>query len=432
MPPFRALAFSEKMAGVAHRTASLGTSGPGWATADALRSTGLTAVALAILALGLALLVLPGLNVAPGIPAVLIAVALGVLVVILLLSRGERPGRSPVESTNVPEAPRETYQRASSPSPAIPTDASRGPRAGVPGRGSAWRILSSPTEPGDETWLSWLPRESRRLGPEGGSVVRGVVPSPGRAGNLVAFPVRDYFGGALPPVARGPPSSVPATAREGAHFSDEHAPTLSSSRASPFSDEELDRMFPPEGRRDPILLEDAPDRIGGHSPWGGSGAVAHRSFAIPETTSERPGRGEETEAHDAIPLPAYRWNRRVSENSEAPSTTNPREGSTRTSVGRTGAHPSELREEASNPVPPHLRASGPLIRFEPRSPTRGGKGSSAPRSVCASCSKVVVDLRMSGPCPKCLRPLCHECLREALVTVGHGWCLDCSRATMAG
>jgi len=103
-------------------------------------------------------------------------------------------------------------------------------------------------------------------------------------------------------------------------------------------------------------------------------------------------------------------------------------GGTETPLDR---RPSELSREAANPVPPHLRAAGPLDRFGPRPARPGGKDTSTARSVCASCSKVVVNLRMSGPCPRCLRPVCTDCLREAFVTQGHGWCLDCSTAVAA-
>ncbi|HXQ78704.1 MAG: hypothetical protein WB788_06065 [Thermoplasmata archaeon] len=82
--------------------------------------------------------------------------------------------------------------------------------------------------------------------------------------------------------------------------------------------------------------------------------------------------------------------------------------------------------EAVNPVPPHLRGVGSPLRLGERGPNRSRRENATPKSVCASCSKVVVTLRMSGPCPKCLRPICNECLREAFVTHGQGWCIDCS------
>jgi hypothetical protein len=284
----------------------------------------------------------------------------------------------------------------------------------VAGKGSSWRILSAAADPGDETWLSWLPRERRRLVPEEGSVPPGVVTSPGRAGNLVAFPVRDYYGGALPPTVRGSRMSLPAGPREKGLVGDEHLPRLSSSHASPFSEEELDRMFPPEGRRGAVFLSTAPNRIGGASPWAkpvhAVGSSASRTGGVSADVMLSTTPAEDTVLEERAPsLPVRR-----SRNDE-----NEREASM-------GVDTEDLGREAANPVPPHLRAAGPLIRSDSAQPFRAGKNTAGARSVCASCSKVVVNLRMSGPCPKCLRPICNECLREAFVAHGHGWCLDCS------
>jgi len=432
MPPLPALAVDEDMAGVALQTASLREPGPALRTSEMLPLTGLTAVALAALALGLVLLLLPGIRLAPEIPPFLFAVALAMLILTLLLSRDGRSYPSSVGSAEATDAVRETRPAVSSSAASpTPTPPPRN-RVGVPGRGSAWRILSSPTEPGDETWLSWLPRESRRLGPEAASLAPGVLSSPGRAGNLVAFPVRDYFGGALPPARRGTLSSVPPRAKERGIVGDEHLPALSSSRASPFSEAELDRMFPPAGRRGPVFLDDVPDRIGGSSPWTHSGgSLRRRSLSIGDETSDLAGSRLDPDVGEDIALAAPQSRGRGAESSKASSSSDSPGDSARNLEHESATNLTELRHEAANPVPPHLRASGTLLRFEPSPRSGAAKGSSAPRSVCASCSNVVVDLRLSGPCPKCLRPLCQDCLREALVTVGHGWCTDCAQAASA-
>ena len=430
MPPFPALALDGVMAGVAHRTASLTDPGQPLSTSVALPSAGLIASALATLAFGLTLLVLPGVRVAPEIPTALFALALAMLTVTLLVSLRGRPIVPSVDSAVSPEVPGLGPAATSKPAPPPVREAPQGARPSFLGRGATWRVLSSAPEPGDETWLSWLPREIRRLGPDPSSVAPGVIASPGRAGNLVAFPVRDYFGGALPPASRGTLSPLPPRARERGLVGDEHLPALSSPRASPFSDEELDRMFPPEGRRGRVFLESAPARIGGCPPWSSSGAVAPGSLRLPEERSQLSVREAEPEDGEDISLAPHGGNGRNSQNTAtvAASRRTPREAR----PVEKDASSSELSQEAANPVPPHLRASGTLLRLAPSpSAARTGKGSLS-RSVCASCSKVVVDLRMSGPCPKCLRPLCHDCLRDALVTVGHGWCSDCARAAVAG
>jgi len=419
------------MAGVAHRRASLGTPGEGLPVAAPLRSTGLTAVALATLALGLALLLLPGLHAAPEIPTLLFLAALAMLVVTLLLSRSERTSASPAAPTETPETPRSVDPGPPNPARAPKPAASVTARSTVPGRGSAWRILSSPTEPGNETWLSWLPREIRRLGPEAGSVGPGVVTSPGRAGNLVAIPVRDYFGGALPPAARGAMTPLPPKMTGRGLVGDEHLPALATTRAAPFSEEELDRMFPPGGQHGRVFLPTAPTRIGAHSRWAIPPADRDPSMELSEELSRRAGPEGGREADDDISLLSHRWVAQIPVPSTSPADAVDRKAPAVTSAGRIETPSTELRREAANPIPPHLRGSGTLIRTRPLPMTRGGHLKTPPRSVCASCSKVVIDLRLSGPCPRCLRPLCHDCLRDALASVGHGWCADCSRAAVA-
>jgi hypothetical protein len=248
-------------------------------------------------------------------------------------------------------------------------------------------------------------------------VAPGVVTSPGRAGNLVAFPVRDYYGGALPPAVRGSRPSPPTGARAKGLVGDEHLPRLSSSHASPFSEEELDRMFPPAGRRGAAILPRAPDRIGGAAPWAKpAGAAGSTDSGIGEVSADVSISSTLAEGSSRDGEEPSRLDRPSRKDEDEPG-------------DRFGVDTDELGREAANPVPPHLRASGPLIRFEPSRPSRGEKNAAVSRSVCASCSRVVVNLRMSGPCPKCLRPVCNECLREAFVTQGHGWCLDCSSAS---
>jgi hypothetical protein len=271
--------------------------------------------------------------------------------------------------------------------------------------GAEWRILSAPMAPGDETWLSWLPRESRRLG----AVWTGTAPreryTPGKSGRLVAFPTS---------ASR---ADSPGENRDTGN-------ARSSRLRSRFTDEELDRMFPPIGRSSSVFLAEAPDRVG------------VRRAAVEPT--DAPGSSEpDLLATVDAPRPA----------SSAPVLANPRATSDSPEVGMPPARdasedsrlqpfptefggavePSrELVLEASNPLPPHLRSSTLHLRFSPGSRPSRAADASIQKSVCASCSKLVVNLRMSGPCPKCLRPICDACLREAFVTRGQGWCIDCA------
>ena len=408
------------MVEVARRSVPFGTTGGTTEAAVPSESTVLLAVALVSVALGLTLLVLPIPRALTVVPVALFAIALATLGVVLAASRGRSigdPSRGHRESSE-PPASADVALPAAEKSP--PKVAERSVRP-ASSRGSSWRVLSSSANPGDETWLSWLPRERRRLYAEPGSVAPGVVTSPGKAGNLVAFPVRDYYGGALLPAVRGPRTTLPTPAKERGLIGDEHLPRLTSPHASPFSEEELDRMFPPEGRRrGPVFLPDAPDRIGGGASW------AKSAIPTPIASSEA---GRLLADVSLSPAPADDLLLDETRPSPLEGLSHKGEGERETEIDLTTDE--RLSREAANPVPPHLRASGPLLRFEPSRPARGTKSSATPRSVCASCSKVVVNLRMSGPCPKCLRPICNECLREAFVTHGHGWCVDCSSAVAA-
>ena len=189
-------------------------------------------------------------------------------------------------------------------------------------------------------------------------------------------------------------------------------------------------MFPPEDRRSSTFLTEPPQKVGGHSPWFTTEPEATRF--VRTTPEARAIVSEEPASHEDISVAALDRTEegRTGPLSPAPMDQPPREGGEKRTPDD-DRRSAELTLEAANPVPPHLRAAGPLIRGETRPGMRSARRPAVSRSVCASCSKVVVDLRMSGPCPKCLRPVCGDCLREALVTQGHGWCLDCAAAAAA-
>ncbi|MGA3021393.1 MAG: hypothetical protein ABSE66_01095 [Thermoplasmata archaeon] len=399
----------------------------------------LPAAALTSLFLGLALLLDPLARVGVYTPFALLAVGLGALASSTSLYRWWNPLPLPGES--VPAVGVATASRPTGP----PTEAATGPadrpRSPITGRGSEWRVLSSPSDPGDETWLSWLPRERRRLGPKAIGSVPGVVHSPGKAGNLVAFPVRNYYHGVRSAMGSGeiagsaslakPPRSIAEvdSAPVSPPTPDDRSRGLPppSPRAEPLSEEELDRLFPPVSGRRSVFLSEAPERVGGPSSWAmepglpadpparsdESARSTERDWSTPEGDGDSPSRG--------VPFEDQRADRPTIPGSTAFSRSGP--------LGvfpRPDARSADLFLEAANPVPPHLRGTGLPVRMEPHRPARRSLNSASQRSVCASCSKVVVNLRMSGPCPKCLRPICNDCLRQAFVAQGHGWCLDCS------
>ncbi len=288
-------------------------------------------------------------------------------------------------------------------------------------RGSEWRVLAAPTSPGDETWLSWLPRESRQLGVGIARIGRGAVYSPGGSGSLVAFPTRKESSGARPvtmagdfaqSTSRTPPSrDIPRD----------------SAKRSTFSEEDLDRMFPPLACGRTLFLSDVPDKIGlPRAPSKRSGP----SVEIRSASTESAALSDDPVTPRAVdPVDHSRGALHDGDSVDTPLLSgSPSPSLAGIPVDLQGPldPADELFREATNPVPPHLRGVGLQARVGAHRPERNRRDTANPKSVCASCSKVVVALRMSGPCPKCLRPICNECLREAFVTHGQGWCIDCS------
>ena len=405
------------MTGVVHQSASLPGLEGHIRLVDISRRIFLPVAALVALLVGLALIAIPLLAAGPFLPFVLFGVGLGALAgCAALSSKGQESAPSPRRSTvalpSPPAVTRSPSERPTAPVAEVPRR--------VAGRGSEWRVLSGPVVPGEETWLSWLPKERRRLGPADGGLVPGVVHSPGRAGNLIAFPVRNFYGGlrvpADPhrPVVSGSRPSEPVEA-----LRDSASPPVivppsprtvpaATPPSSPFTQEDLDRLFPLPGAARGVVLTDVPQRVG-RAPSPGD--------PDPRMGPPFPQDSEEallSELEDEVD--------RARSFGPATTTSLP----TRASSPPASDEGQSVLEELSNPLPPHLRGTGPLIRAAAPKPGSRPRLSRAPRTVCASCSKVVVDLRMSSPCPRCLRPVCTECLREALADEGHGWCEDCS------
>jgi len=390
--------------------------------------------------LGLLLLFRPVALVGYYVPIALFAIGIGVLAA----STSLRPREV---SAPPPQSAPMTVENAARPSlPAPRPGAAAGPPRRRPdalvGRGSEWRIPSESAQRGNGWGLSWLTRRGAWRTHAGGSDSgTGVVHSPGRAGTLVALPMRHYYPGVRSPIAPEEYDDVVDALRSLPSVPPTHAPSLFSSptTAGPggphgpsqdervFSEEELDRMFPLTSDRVSPFLLDAPQRVGGSS-------IRTRP-TDPPATAPRVGTGASTPARDWASIPArttssppppisaHRTVYRSPEVSESGAFARP---PSRVVSPPPNGSTAEITHEATNPVPPHLRASGPLVRYETRSSGHPSRVAAAFRSVCASCSKIVLDLRMSGPCPKCLRPVCQDCLREALVTHGRGWCVDCS------
>ncbi|MGA8091233.1 MAG: hypothetical protein WB984_01875 [Thermoplasmata archaeon] len=405
----------------------------------------LPAVALTSLFLGLVLFLDPLASVGSTIPFALFAIGSGGLAGFISLHGWKTTVLSP--ATSVTAAGVATSSRPADPLGAVAPGPNERHRARLTPKGAEWRVLPAPSISRDGGWISWLPREHRRSGIEGVEPVPGVVHSPGRAGNLVWFPVRkDYHGVRSSPgsgdLSRPSPGAEPSlTATEAGGPS---VPPVTSPRRGrdpseplpgtrPLSVEELDRMFPPVSSSRSTFLSEAPERVGGPSTWVRELSLPADPLASPdESTSSTEGRSSTFEEGEDPPSQADPFEGRRADHSAIPETTSSPRSHPPDGTSRSNAETAELFLEAANPVPPHLRGESAHARMEARRPSVRSIDPASQRSVCASCSKVVVNLRMSGPCPKCLRPICNDCLREAFVTHGHGWCIDCSAAATVG
>jgi len=316
-------------------------------------------------------------------------------------------------------------------------------------QGYDWRVLSLPPSPADETWISWLPRETRRLGPPASRGSARTAYSAGRPGSLVAIPTRAQGRGvratSLPgdlaradgtePTARTPGEARPPIRSPVTVEALFHTPPAPAAPSTGYTEEELDRLFPPAPGEHTPFLTGAPDRVGmrdsdrvGTSP--GNILRAAAATDSPRFPREAPPSIEDEldlamETSDRLPPgPA----------SVPPAVPEDRSSSPPRWMGEfplPAAPAVDLYLEAANPIPPHLRGTDRLVSTVKHRLPRRTPEPERPKSVCASCSRVVVNLRMSGPCPRCLRPVCSECLRQAFRSHGEGSCVDCSTPSIA-
>ena len=407
------------MTGVVHASYTSGHRASEESLTDAALRWVLPAAASVSLLLGVALLILHGSVARADVSLGLFLTGWGAsAALVALFCRGQFTGAPRgAEAMEVPLTPAPDGGPSRSTRPE-PVDR---PVTSFSSRGSEWRVLAAPTSPGDETWLSWLPRESRRLGAETGKIGRGAVYTPGGLGGLVAFPTRKESSSARSETMAGDFARSKARTRPSSDV------PPASTRHSGFSEEDLDRMFPPTVGGRSLFLSDVPDKIGvppalpkilNPSVEVGAGT---KDSAVPRDGRSKPlGAG--------VMAPSL-GSPRVEDSTDIPVLSEPPSPLLRAFSEDLRGPPDpadDLFREAINPVPPHLRGVGLPTHVGARRPDRPRRDAPSPKSVCASCSKVVVTLRMSGPCPKCLRPICNECLREAFVTHGQGWCIDCS------
>ena len=182
-------------------------------------------------------------------------------------------------------------------------------------------------------------------------------------------------------------------------------------RTEPFSDRELDELFPP-----------GPPRPEG----GAAGAIAP---AIPSMTGPGPSCALALRTPPVIGAAGPRRLSPAPARSPGgpPSIPGPRPGSTRPSAtAEASAAAAPVRHaiylEAINPIPPHRRES------ERRSPgERPAPPFRSPDTLrsCAVCDRGLSDFRSWAECAKCYRPVCRLCLSISLLSGYDGLCSTC-------
>jgi len=220
------------------------------------------------------------------------------------------------------------------------------------------RVVSASTTAGDQIWSSWLRTDGERLPVPLVGPVPETAYSPPRPGAFVPFPAREPE----PRVSPAPTELAPTRT----------APPL----LGPFSEEELDRMFPP-------LLAAA----GAPPPPASTILPATPADGRPSVPMEPPGLFD-----DGAPFAPIDF---------------------------------DLALEAANPIPPHLRSRDRRRAAPPRPAREYARTAIVHSAECASCERTLTELRRWGPCPGCLRPVCNLCLLEAIWSQGRGYCAAC-------
>lgn len=398
--------------------------------------------ALGALAVMLGALLILGLGAAatPYVPFFLIAIGIGTWVGSLgfLQSRSEPTSgnlhRSPdVWPTNPP--------RPTPPPKPAPLDGET-PRHWTlhlhSGLGRA--AVSATTRGGDELWRRWTIPPARPLG----VAIAGPVPqsaySPPPASGFVGFPARDTDlqfptpGRARPPTPEATRSPVPALAsRADASAPTDEArpsgdPSPSPNHTGPFTESELDAMFP-LGRDFSPVTEESPSPAASRPPKPKSEPrAANLPFAEGPAPRgpRRPERIRPARAPTPEPMP------------KTPDRPDSAPVSSGEEVGPLLAGPVGLLPtldsmdhlvalEALNPTPPHLRLA-PSLGVDRARPGRTLTATSGGfRWHCTECSQGLTDLRAWVECPQCARPICRRCLTLSFLTGADGHCTDCHR-----
>ncbi len=343
----------------------------------------------------------------------------------------------PRSAANLPSLPRSVPP--ASPSFA-PGKVSRRRREPTPVSGIGRTAVSVVTQAGDELWRRWVRPRSTSLGAELVGPVPETAYSPPKPGAFVPFPEKDRNIRFVQPNRDGRASegsssnsdSEPVwTLRGGFSTTISGATALVNRTAegSPFSEADLDLLFPRESRPfgpNPPPSPESPNPVP-EVTLEPRPAVSPRFRVEPEWRPQDSPVASPRDLSDGLgPLP---------------------DGST-SLVERPGAAAEAFGQLSAQP----LGAESPSVssdysmRLDSTHPAQllsqgsGAKSIGAPKEqpgllrqkpgvrTCIVCSRHLSQFRAWSVCPHCREPLCRYCLRLSFASGAEGYCFDCGEA----
>jgi len=368
--------------------------------------------------LGLLILVGEWRTTGPALYWTLLAVGVGAL----LSSFGylvwqEGSARRRAATTPAPEPIEASPAPMEESSPSIATEPATAP-LGRPHSGLGRAVVGATHNPGDELWQHWVPLKTAPLGVEASGPVGESWYYPAKSGAIAPFASRDrdlvFLAADRSVVELGASSanSDRRTNRPPAPISASRASSLA--RTQPFSEVELDSLFPTEAE---TVLEGPfpalPPPMA--APTNGGPLIPVRSPAAPSVAPGIDATRPATPASWEVPGTG------AAALSEASSLY----------AGPTGSLTSldsldhQIYLEAINPMPPHLRTALPGPPTPKSDPAPARSPPAALDEFCAMCTRKLSDFRSWAECPRCSRAMCRDCLGVSFLTGAEGRCFAC-------
>lgn len=348
----------------------------------------------------------------------LFAVGLAALVACFGYLAGQEAPSAPTPASDpIPVASKPTVPARTPPAPTRASEAAR-PRAGRPHSGLGRAVVSAANGSSDVLWNQWMPLKSGPLGVEAAGPIAESWYFASRSGAIAPYAGRDREAILLTPDPRTEPVRGPSTPAPVRYSSPRSGlPSVPKPRTEPFSDIELEAMFPSD---EELAI------LGAH--LAGSAVISNREpserppppelpLAPPSATAE----AARSESRPLAPATVAAWEYPAAGAvSEASSLVTGPAGS----LASLDALDHQIYLESINPTPPHLRpAPQPAARPEPRAARSSPRAATGPS--CAMCSRPLPDFRAWVECPHCDQPMCRDCLGISFMTGGEGRCFRC-------